>query len=120
VERSLPTETQEEEGIAHKVFDNADFGYYKVTIERPKRLKAQFTEERIAELRFDKSLREPMEWAYETFGEKVYTELPNMKKKYRMVRKAGTEPERQTKQSPVPARLTWQKQLELMKRQRVP
>ncbi|NVO12299.1 MAG: SAM-dependent DNA methyltransferase, partial [Bacteroidales bacterium] len=39
-----------EEGIASQVFDNADFGYYKVTIERPKRLKSQFTEERIAEL----------------------------------------------------------------------
>jgi type I restriction enzyme M protein len=63
------------------MFDNTDFGYYKVTIERPKRLKAQFTAERIAELRFDKTLREPMVWAYETFGEKVYTELLNTKKK---------------------------------------
>ena len=63
-----------EEGIASKLFDNSDFGYYKVTIDRPARLKAQFTDERIAELRFDKSLKEPMKWAYETFGEKVYTE----------------------------------------------
>jgi type I restriction enzyme M protein len=55
-----------------QIFDNTDFGYYKVTIERPKRLKAQFTTERIAELRFDKTLKEPMVWAYETFGEKVY------------------------------------------------
>lgn len=75
VERKINQETKEEEGIASKVFDNADFGYYKVTIERPKRLKAQFTPERIAELRFDKSLREPMAWAYETYGDKVYTEL---------------------------------------------
>ncbi|MCB0535339.1 MAG: SAM-dependent DNA methyltransferase [Saprospiraceae bacterium] len=69
-----------EEGIASKVFDNADFGYYKVTIERPKRLKAQFSAERIAELRFDKSLREPMEWAWQEFGEAVYTELPKHSK----------------------------------------
>jgi type I restriction enzyme M protein len=41
------------------VFDNTDFGYYKVTIERPKRLKAQFTPERIAELRFDKTCANP-------------------------------------------------------------
>ena len=61
--------------ISAQVFDNADFGYYKVTIERPKRLKAQFSEERIAELRFDKSLREPMEWAFQEFGEEVYTQL---------------------------------------------
>jgi type I restriction enzyme M protein len=75
VERVINPETNEEQGIAAQVFDNTDFGYYKVTIERPKRLKAQFTPERIAELRFDKSLREPMVWAFETFGEEVYTNL---------------------------------------------
>lgn len=75
VERKINPDTNEEEGIAAKVFDNKDFGYYKVTIERPKRLKAQFTKERIAELRFDRILKEPMVWAYETFGEKVYTDL---------------------------------------------
>ena len=64
-----------EEGIAAQVFDNQDFGYYKVTVERPKRLKAQFTAERIAELRFDKALREPMTWAYETFGDEIYSNV---------------------------------------------
>ncbi|AEE52722.1 type I restriction-modification system subunit M [Haliscomenobacter hydrossis] len=80
IERSINPSTQEGEGIAAKVFDNADFGYYKVSIERPKRLKAQFTLERIAELRFDKSLREPMVWAYETYGEAVYTDLAKHEK----------------------------------------
>jgi type I restriction enzyme M protein len=70
-----PLERQGDEGIASKLFDNADFGYYKVTIERPKRLKAQFTKERIEELRYDKSLREPMAWAYAEFGESVYTNI---------------------------------------------
>jgi type I restriction enzyme M protein len=80
VERKINADTNDEEGIASKVFDNTDFGYYKVTIERPKRLKAQFTKERIAELRFDKSLREPMAWAYETFGENVYSEIAKHEK----------------------------------------
>lgn len=80
IERSINPNTQEGEGIAAKVFDNADFGYYKVSIERPKRLKAQFTLDRIAELRFDKSLREPMAWAYETYGEAVYTDLAKHEK----------------------------------------
>ncbi|MCC6414182.1 MAG: SAM-dependent DNA methyltransferase [Saprospiraceae bacterium] len=71
---------QGEEGIASKVFDNADFGYYKVTIERPKRLKSQFSEERIADLRFDKSLREPMAWAWQEYGEEVYTNLAKHEK----------------------------------------
>ncbi len=69
-----------DEGIAAKVFDNADFGYYKVTIERPKRLKAQFTKERIEELRFDKTLSEPMQWAWETFGNEVYTNIAGHEK----------------------------------------
>ena len=80
VDRVIQPETNEEQGIAAQLFDNTDFGYYKVTIERPKRLKAQFTTERIAELRFDKSLREPMVWAYETFGEKVYCEIAKHEK----------------------------------------
>jgi len=80
VERKIKPETQEEMGIAAKVFDNTDFGYYKVTIERPKRLKAQFSTDRIEALRFDRSLREPMEWAYETFGDKLYTDLAKHEK----------------------------------------
>ncbi|NAO96136.1 N-6 DNA methylase [Halomonas sp. MG34] len=59
-------------GIAVKLFDNEDFGYHKVTIERPDRRRAGFSIERIAPLRFDKSLREPMEWLWAEYGEKVY------------------------------------------------
>src|SRR5690606_29247022 len=73
-------ERQDEDGLAAKVFKNSDFGYYKVTIERPARLKAQFTEDRIVDLRYDKSLAEPMQWAYETYGEKVYTDLKSIEK----------------------------------------
>ncbi len=66
-------EREGEQGISAQVFDNNDFGYYKATIERPKRLKAQFSAERIETLRFDKSLQEPMQYAFETFGESMYT-----------------------------------------------
>ncbi|MGI0107039.1 type I restriction-modification system subunit M [Salinimicrobium sp. WS361] len=81
VSRKMDEETNAEvPGIAAQVFDNEDFGYYKVTIERPKRLKAQFTAERIADLRYDKQLKEPMQWAWETFGEEVYTKLKDHEK----------------------------------------
>ena len=80
VERKITPDTQEEMGIAAKVFDNQDFGYYKVTIERPSRLKAQFSTERIEALRYDRSLREPMTWAYETFGDALYTDLAKHEK----------------------------------------
>src|SRR5699024_5814298 len=59
-------------GLAATIFDNADFGYYKVTIERPDRRRAGFSPERIAGLRFDKTLREPMEWLWQEHGEQVY------------------------------------------------
>lgn len=73
-------ERKSENSIASKVFDNSDFGYYKVTIERPKRLKAQFTAERIEELRYDKTLKEAMQYAYTTYGDEVYTDIAKHKK----------------------------------------
>ncbi|KSA13473.1 Type I restriction-modification system, DNA-methyltransferase subunit M [Maribacter dokdonensis DSW-8] len=66
-------EREGEQGIAAQVFDNEDFGYYKATIERPKRLKAQFTAARIETLRYDRVLQEPMQYAFETFGDSIYT-----------------------------------------------
>lgn len=36
--------------VVSKVFDNADFGYHKITVERPLRLNFQTSEERIARL----------------------------------------------------------------------
>jgi type I restriction enzyme M protein len=62
----------DDSGIAAQVFKNSDFGYYKVNIERPDRRKAQFSAERIETLRFDKSLREPMQWIYSQWGDTVY------------------------------------------------
>jgi len=75
-----PIDRKNDDDLASKIFDNSDFGYYKVSIERPKRLKAQFTEERIATLRFDKTLKEPMQWAFETYGYKVYSQLKMFEK----------------------------------------
>jgi type I restriction enzyme M protein len=59
-------------GIASQVFNNEDFGYHKVNIERPDRRKAKFTPETIAPLRFDKSLAEVMEHLFIEHGDKVY------------------------------------------------
>ncbi|MEP7269261.1 MAG: class I SAM-dependent DNA methyltransferase [Saprospiraceae bacterium] len=114
IERNINPDTKEEEGIASKIFDNKDFGYYKVTIERPKRLKAQFSEERIEELRFDKSLKEPMQWAYVEFGEEVYTKL----EKHGKAILDYTEKQELNLNTKQTAALTnkalWQKQLDLM------
>ena len=71
VEREL-SKSNDPTGIAAKIFNNDDFGYYKVNIERPDRRSAQFKDELIAPLRFEKTLREPMQHLYVEYGEKVY------------------------------------------------
>ncbi|MDP0490944.1 MAG: class I SAM-dependent DNA methyltransferase [Verrucomicrobiota bacterium JB023] len=60
------------DGLKSQVFDNRDFGYWKITVERPLRKSAQFTAERIESLRFDKRLAEEMQWMFEQWGEQVY------------------------------------------------
>lgn len=59
-------------GIASQVFDNQDFGYYKINIERPDRRHAQFTDELVAKLRFDNGLFDSMSELYEQYGNEVY------------------------------------------------
>ena len=63
-----------DEGVS-KVFDNADFGYHKVTVERPLRKKAQFTPGRVASLRFTPGMQEVMGWVWEKYGDAVYADL---------------------------------------------
>jgi type I restriction enzyme M protein len=60
------------DGLKTQVFDNRDFGYWKVAVERPLRKSAQFTAGRIESLRFDKRLAEEMQWIYQQWGEQVY------------------------------------------------
>ena len=71
VERQLDT-NNDPIGIASKVFSNDDFGYYKVTIERPDRRKARFTHDAIAQLRFDKQFSDVMTHLYAEYGDDVY------------------------------------------------
>ena len=70
----------DEQKLASKVFDNSDFGYYKVNIERPKRLKSQFRDDLIETLRYDRSLLEPMTWAFKEFGNEVYKDITKFEK----------------------------------------
>ena len=76
----LDTPHHAKENPISKIFDNSDFGYYKVTVERPLRLTAQFTPERIATLRFVPALSEVMAWAYERWGDAIYAELADHQK----------------------------------------
>lgn len=50
VEDSITHQNVEREFVVSKVFDNEDFGYHKITVERPLRLNFQASAERIARL----------------------------------------------------------------------
>ena len=67
----LDTGKQSVDGLKSQVFDNREFGYWKVTVERPLRKSAQFSADRIAPLRFDKSLVTEMEWIHSQWGDAV-------------------------------------------------
>ena len=62
-----------------KIFPNEYFGYNKITVERPLRLSAKFSKEALNILRFDKNIQDEMIWAFEKFGEDVYTKLKDLK-----------------------------------------
>ncbi len=60
-------------------FANADFGYWKVTIERPLRLRSQLQRSVIDSLRFasgDEALRREI---YAQYGEKLYSDFSKIK-----------------------------------------
>jgi type I restriction enzyme M protein len=53
-----------------KIFESHEFGYRRITVERPLRLSAQLTDERIAELRFPNgALNAVMQKVYGQYGE---------------------------------------------------
>lgn len=70
---------QPQNGAESKWFDTADFGYWKVTVERPLRWKSQLTLARIETLRFasgDEALRAEI---WEKYADKLYAEFANLK-----------------------------------------
>ncbi|WP_164063676.1 type I restriction-modification system subunit M [Serratia marcescens] len=65
----ISAKTEAPKTFASKIFNSTDFGYRRLTIERPLRLSAQVTDEAIATLRFaPKPFNAPMERLYEEFA----------------------------------------------------
>jgi type I restriction enzyme M protein len=65
----------EGEKVSSKIFDGDDFRYYNVTIERPLRLRCQFSALKIDELLFDSKDIEFSKYLYQTFGDSVFSGL---------------------------------------------
>ena len=62
--------TEAPKTFASKVFDSHEFGYRRITVERPLRESYQLSDERIAALRFaPKPLNAVMKWVYGEYGE---------------------------------------------------
>jgi type I restriction enzyme M protein len=62
-----------------KWFDNSDFGYWKITVERPLRLRSQLKRSAIETLRFatgDEALRSEI---YNQHGDKLYSKFSKIK-----------------------------------------
>ena len=58
-----------EKTFSAKIFPTHAFGYRRITIERPLRLSYQFSDARLATLRFAPgALGAPMEWIYQSYG----------------------------------------------------
>ena len=75
IERISRTFLDFEETPESKIFSNAAFGYWKVTVERPLRLYSQLTHTGIETLRFasgDEDLRTTL---YEEFGDELFTKF---------------------------------------------
>ena len=91
----LDREGNPKQVVVSKIFDNEDFGYWRVTVERPLRLNFQVTKERIARLEAEaafvnlaiskkrgeaaleeiaagKALQESLKTALRSLGEQVY------------------------------------------------
>ncbi|EGR1310835.1 SAM-dependent DNA methyltransferase [Vibrio cholerae] len=85
--------TDNQKHFAAKIFDTHEFGYRRLTIERPLRLSAQLTEERVQTLRFaPKPFNAVMKAVFEQFGtewtEETYGALMDVEAEVRALIKA--------------------------------
>ncbi|MDX8384052.1 MAG: class I SAM-dependent DNA methyltransferase [Ghiorsea sp.] len=76
--------------FSSKIFASHEFGYRRITIERPLRESYQFSDERIASLRFaPKPLHAAMQWMYAKYGEACYSGLADVEDEIRIHFKAN-------------------------------
>lgn len=67
--QSANTKTEAPKTFASKIFNTYEFGYRRISIERPLRLSYQFSDERINTLRFAPgALNAAMQWVYKEYG----------------------------------------------------
>ncbi len=75
IELIVQTFLKLEETPESKIFPNAAFGYWKVTVERPLRLRSQLTLPRIETLRFSSGDEELRSALYDEFGDGLFQDF---------------------------------------------
>lgn len=63
-----------------KLFPNAALGYWKIVVERPLRLRSQFTKKAIEVLRYASGDEEWRRKIYEEFGDQLYSNFSKLRK----------------------------------------
>ena len=98
-----------------KIFDNKDFGYQEITVERPLRLKAQLSDELIDKIRFNvRYVEELMEWMFGKFGEEVYKDPKQFKKQVEAYMESNGIDIKATYTKKLYQQSTWEEQLKLL------
>jgi type I restriction enzyme M protein len=106
-----------------KIFESHEFGYRRITVERPLRLSVQFTDERIAELRFASGpLNAVMQNVYALYGQdwakdkagKSYGKLTAVEAEVRAMIKADFKDLKEKQVKDLLAAKTWNVQKELL------
>ena len=70
--RGEEREADSETPISSRMFDGDDFRYYNVTVERPLRLRCQFSQLKIDSMLYDSSAEELSRRIYDMFGAQVF------------------------------------------------
>jgi len=65
-----------EETEQSKIFTNKEFGYHKVVVERPLRLRSQFTKKDVLNLKYNSGEVEARKAIFNEFGDKIYSSIP--------------------------------------------
>lgn len=94
--RPATKKKEEKKTFACKIFDSHEFGHRRITVERPLRLSAQCTDDRLEKLRFQNGkLEAAMEAIDHAFGqdwtEETYGDLSEVKTEVRTALKADFE-----------------------------
>jgi type I restriction enzyme M protein len=78
IERISRTFLDFKETAESKIFENAAFGYWKVTVERPLRLHSQLTLKAIETLRFNSGDEDIRAALYEELGDELFTQFAKL------------------------------------------